>query len=93
VKANAPPPPQAEPVFEIVPSVAKVAQPAAPPALETTRFVVEAVPVFEMLKSVLKALLLVEEDTEKSVDSLVVEAAWIEKRAFGVEVPTPTRPF
>ena len=42
-----PEPPQALPVFEMVPSVAKVAQPAVPPALETVRFVVEAVPETE----------------------------------------------
>ena len=37
------PEPQAEPVLEMVPSPAKVAQPGVPPALETMRLVVEAV--------------------------------------------------
>src|SRR3989344_4724727 len=45
VKEKVPlPEPQAVPVFEIVPFVEKVAQPAAPPAEETMRLVVEAVP-------------------------------------------------
>lgn len=39
------PEPQAVPVLEIVPSTAKVAQPGVPPALETRRFVVEAIVV------------------------------------------------
>src|SRR4051812_10981216 len=39
-----PPEPQAVPVLEIVPLIEKVAQPAAPPADETIKFVVEAVP-------------------------------------------------
>ena len=45
VHENVPEPePQAVPVFEIVPSEAKVAQPAVPPAEETMRSVVLAVP-------------------------------------------------
>ena len=42
--------PQAEPVFEISPTAENVAQPAVPPAFETTRPVVEARPVFEIEK-------------------------------------------
>lgn len=45
VNGKLPPPPQATPVFEMRPVAEKVAQPAAPPALETTKLVVEAVPV------------------------------------------------
>ncbi len=53
VNGNAEPePPQALPVFEMRPVAEKVAQPAAPPAPETMRFVVEAVPVLEIWKSV-----------------------------------------
>lgn len=46
-KGSVPPPPppvpHAVPVFEIVPFTENVAHPAAPPALETMRFVVDAV--------------------------------------------------
>ena len=45
VQANEPLPPQALPVLEMTPVAEKVAHPAAPPALETMRLVVEAVPV------------------------------------------------
>ena len=41
--AAPPPDPQAVPVFEMRPIELKVAHPAVPPALETIRFVVEAV--------------------------------------------------
>ncbi len=44
-KALPPPEPHAVWVFEIVPMVSNVAQPAVPPALETMRLVVEAVPL------------------------------------------------
>ena len=45
VKSAPPEPvPHATPVFESVPLLENVAQPAVPPAEETTRFVVEAVP-------------------------------------------------
>ena len=47
------PDPQATPVLERSPMVEKVAQPAVPPALETTRFVVLAVP--EMVRAVVEA--------------------------------------
>ena len=47
------PEPQAVPVLEMVPVVLKVAQPAVPPALETMRLVVEAVP--EMVSAVVEA--------------------------------------
>lgn len=54
VNESVPPPePQALPVLEIVPLVEKVAQPAVPPALETMRFVVEAVP--EIVSAVVDA--------------------------------------
>ena len=45
IHANVPEPePQAVPVFEMSPVVENVAQPAVPPAEETVRFVVLAVP-------------------------------------------------
>ena len=39
VKGKVPEPPQALPVFEMMPFAEKVAQPGVPPALETMRFV------------------------------------------------------
>ena len=47
------PDPQATPVLLMRPIVEKVAQPAVPPALETTRLVVLAVP--EMVRAVVEA--------------------------------------
>ena len=62
------PPPQAEPVFEIVPFVLKVAQPAVPPAEETVRFVVLAVP--ETVMAVVEANGKVEARVEVAVKML-----------------------
>ena len=57
-----PPEPQAVPVLEMVPMVSKVAQPAAPPAEETMRLVVEAVPALSTVKIVVDAELITSND-------------------------------
>ena len=51
-KGNVPEPPHALPVFDMRPMELNVAQPAVPPALETMRFVVLAVPETERLELV-----------------------------------------
>jgi hypothetical protein len=51
--------PQAIPVFEIVPLIENVAQPAAPPADETMRFEVDARPAVRILVEAKVALRLV----------------------------------
>ena len=57
VQAKEPPPvPHATPVLEMRPMLLKVAHPAGPPADETTRLVVEAVPVFVTWKTVVVEL-------------------------------------
>ena len=63
--------PQVVPVFEINPMALKVAQPAVPPALETVRLVVEAVPVERI---VVVALVVVELPVIKRLPEMVEEA-------------------
>ncbi len=78
--------PQELPVLEISPVTEKVAQPAVPPALETTRLVVEAL---VDAKLVVVALVVV----EKVAKRLVVEAVPLTSKVkFGVLVLIPTLP-
>ena len=78
-------------MLEMRPLAEKVAQPAAPPAFETTRPVVEARPTLFTLKSVVVA-----EAVEEPIANRVVLVeplfACTERRAKGEVVPMPIVP-
>src|SRR3989344_6639117 len=97
VHENVPlPEPQAVPVFEMRPVAENVAQPAAPPAEETVRFVVEAVP--EIVRPVVEAygrMLAVEVVAMKypaRAELPNADEPSTESFAYGEVVPMPTLP-
>lgn len=91
VNGDVPPPvPQALPVFESVPFEEKVAHPGVPPALETTRLVVEAIVVERMLvvplaSEKLRPLIRPVLSIEKSVEVAVPVVEPIEKSVLLIE--------
>ena len=89
VQLKLPEPPQALWVFERVPTVSNVAQPAMPPAEETMRLVVEAVPVIVKLVEVA----LVSSVLPKSVvEPSLLEAVELKAPAMVVEAVTYSEP-
>ena len=87
VKGSPPLPPVASVPHDKTPFVDFTSQ-AAAPRPETVRFVVDAMPVFEILKSVVEALL----ETKKEKVVAAASEPQTVSCEYGVEVPMPSCP-